>query len=137
MIGTPQPPQERPSEAAGLSAHLLSLLASLAGYFRARAELAGLEGKEALGALVKAGVVLGVGCLFLCFGYAFLWIGVIALLTTLFHLYWGWCVLAAGILHLLAAAICVLAAGTHWKKPFFPDTLEEFRKDQEWLKNRS
>jgi len=137
MIGTtPQPPQERPTEPAGISAHLQALLASLAGYIGARFELAGMEGKEALLALVKAGLVLGIGCLFLCFGYAFLWIGAITLLVSLFHLHWGWCVLGAGVLHLAAAIICVLVAGANCKKPFFPATLDEFRKDQEWLKKR-
>ncbi|MDD5349925.1 MAG: phage holin family protein [Chthoniobacteraceae bacterium] len=136
MGSTPRPPEERPSETAGLSAHLLALLASLAAYFGARLELAGLEGKEALGTAVKAGAVLGAGCLCLCFGYAFLWVGAITLLSTLFPFHWGWWVLAAGGLHLLAAIGCAAVAAARWKKPFFPATLEEFRKDEEWLKNR-
>jgi uncharacterized membrane protein YqjE len=137
MMGTtPQPPEERSSDGAGLSAHLLALLASLASYFRARMELAGLEGKEAFGAAAKAGGLLGLGCLFLCFGYAFLWVGVITLLALCFPLHWGWWVLAAGGLHLLLAAGCALAAATRWKKPFFPATLEEFRKDEQWLNDR-
>lgn len=136
MGTTPQPPEGRQTDNAGLSAHLLDLLASLAAYFRARLELAGLEGKEALGVLAKAGALLGGGCLVLCFGYAFLWVGAVALLSRLSAVHWGWWVLGAGVLHLLLAAGCVAVAAARWKKPLFPATLEEFRKDEQWLKNR-
>jgi len=124
------------SRPPGLFAHLSASLASLLGYFRARAELAALEGQEFLAVLVRAALALGVGCLFLCFGYAFLWIGLIALVAAMFQWPWGWCVLGVGVLHLLATLVCAWLAARWWKKPFFPDTLEEFRKDQQWLNRR-
>lgn len=132
MTGT-TPPPERPADDAGLSAHLLSLLASIAAYLRARLELAGLEGADAAGCGLKALLFLVVALGLLAFGYAFLWIGIITLIATLCPSHWGWIVVAVGALHLGAAALFLGGACSQWKKPFFRATLEEFRKDQEWL----
>jgi len=133
MIGTTLPPNERSAAEPGLSGHLLALLASLAGYLRARLELAGIEGKDAATIYLKVAVLLVVMMVFLTFGYAFLWIGLIALIAAFSHLHWGWLVLAAGLLHLLGVAGCAWVVGKLWKKPVFAATLEELRKDQEWL----
>jgi len=136
MTGTTQPPDERPAADVGLSGHLLSLLASLASYLSARFELAGLEGKDAVGVFIKVAFALVLALIFLCFGYAFLWIGLIVLLASLCHLHWGWLVFGSGVLHLFAMAGCFFAVRRLGKKPIFTATLEEFRKDQEWLKSQ-
>lgn len=133
MMGTTLPPHERSAAEPGLSGHLLAFVASAAGYFRARVELAGIEGKEAAAVYIKMAVLLVVALALVSFGYAFLWIGLIALLAAFTHVYWGWWVLAAGLLHLVAALGCLWAVVTLWKTPVFGATLEEFRKDQEWL----
>ncbi|MEI7958810.1 MAG: phage holin family protein [Verrucomicrobiota bacterium] len=135
MMGTTLPPNGRPATEAGLSGHLLALLASLAGYLRARLELAGIEGKDAAGIYLKVAIILVMVATFLVFGYAFLWIGLIALIAAFAHVDWGWLVLAAGVLHLLGALGGGWAVLMLWKKPVFAATLEEFRKDQEWLKS--
>jgi uncharacterized membrane protein YqjE len=134
MMGTTLPPNERSATDSGLSRHLLAFLASLSGYFRARLELAGMEGKDAALLLFKVAAFLFIALLFVVFGYAFLWIGLIALIAALSQVPWGWWVLIIGLLHLLGAAGCVWGVGRLWKKPVFAATLEEFRKDQEWLK---
>ena len=136
MTGTTQPPNEQAAGDSGLSGHLLALLASLAGYSRARLELAGIEGKEAVAIYFKVAALLLVALLFLAFGYAFLWIGLIGLIASFSHLHWGWMVLAVGVLHLLGVAGCVVCVCGLWKKPVFAATLEEFRKDQEWLNSQ-
>ena len=133
MMGTTPPPNERAATDAGLAGHLVALLASFTGYVRARMELAGIEGKEAAVTCLKVAAFLAVALLFLAFGYAFLWIGLIALIAAVSHLHWGWLVLGIGVLHLLGAAGCVGVMVALWKKPLFSATLEEFRKDQEWL----
>ena len=133
MTGTTHPQGERPAPESGLSGHLLSLLASLSGYFRARAELAGIEGKEAAAVYLKVAVVLIAAIGLLAFGYAFLWIGIVALLSTFLYVHWGWLVLGVALLHLVGCAGCALAIVRLWKKPVFTGTLAEFRKDQEWL----
>ena len=136
MSWTTQPSSDRPAAEAGLSSHLAGMLASLAGYFRARLELAGMEGKEAAALWVKAIIFLVAALGLLAFGYAFLWIGLIALAASLAQLPWAWCVLGAALLHLLGAAGLGFFITVLWKKPVFPATLEEFRKDQEWFKNQ-
>ena len=135
MIGTTSPPNERSAADSGLSRHLLALLASLAGYFRARLELAGIEGKEAAAIYLKAAVLIAVALLLFAFGYAFLWIGLIALIAAVSHLAWGWLVLGAGFLHVVGALAGGWMAVVLCKKPVFGSTVEEFRKDQQWLES--
>jgi len=136
MIGTTPQPGDRPAADAGLSSHLLAFFGSFAGYFRARLELAGIEGKEASAIYVKVVFLLVLAAAFLAFGYAFLWIGLIAILAKIFPLSWGWFVLGAGVLHLIGALGCAWGMKHFWKKPVFTDTLDEFRKDQEWLSSQ-
>ena len=133
MMETMPPPKERSAPDAGLSGHLLAFLASLTGYLRARLELAGMEGKEAAATYFKVAALLLAALLFLAFGYAFLWIGLIGLIAAVSPWHWGWWVLGIGVLHLLAVAGCAGVVARLWKKPVFAATLEEFRKDQEWL----
>ncbi len=117
----------------GLSSHLPAFISSLLGYFRARVELAGIEGREAVGIFLKAALLLAAALLLLAFGYAFLWIGLIGLIATAAHVFWGWIVLAVAVLHFLGVAGTLWGASRLGKKPVFKATLEEFRKDQEWL----
>jgi len=130
---TTQPPRERTAADAGLSEHLLSLGSSLAGYLRARLELAGLEGKEAAAIYGKIAGLVAIALGLLAFGYVFFWIGAVALIAHYAKLPWGWIVLAIGVLHLAGTALCGWAAATLWGKPVFTSTLQEFKKDQEWL----
>lgn len=127
------PPAPGETEEHGLSSHLLAFLASGLGYFRARLELAGIEGKEAAQIYLKVALLL-VACLVLfAFGYAFLWIGAIALIAGALHFHWGWIVLLVAVLHFAGVAGSAWGILTLWKKRTFTATLEEFRKDQEWL----
>ena len=135
-MATTQLPHERSAADAGLSRHLIALLASFSGYFRARLELAGMEGKDAAATYLKVAALLLVALLFLAFGYAFLWIGLIGLIASFTHAHWGWLVVGIGVVHLLGVAGCVAVVGMLWKKPVFAATLEEFRKDQEWLNSQ-
>jgi len=128
-------PHEQTSAESGLPEHLLSALSSALGYLRARLELAGVEGKEAVAIYFKLAVFLIIAAVLLLFGYIFFWIGVIALIAAATHLHWGWIALAACLLHLIGAAACLWAAKAKWCRPVFSATLKEFRKDQKWLSN--
>ncbi len=135
MIWTtkPNPSQERTAAEAGFSEHILSMLSSGLGYLKARLELAGIEGKDALLAYGKVAAFVAAAVGLLLFGYVFLWIGIIAVVAHFAHVNWGWITLGIGVLHLLGMAGCVWAAKSKWGTPVFPATLQEFRKDQEWL----
>jgi len=133
ILRTHPPEEERTAADAGLPEHLLSLLASATGYLRARLELAGMEGKEAVGAYGKVFAFLAGAILLLLFGYVFLWIGLIAVIAHFAAVHWGWITVAVGLLHLIGTALCLWGAKAKWGKPVFTATLNEFRKDQEWL----
>ena len=142
MAWSTQPPAETSDtgdaashEAAesGFSDHLRGLLAAAAGYFRARLELAGLEGREAALAYAKVAAFLVVAMVCLFFGYLLFWVGVIALVAFYTGIQWGWLALAAAMLHGIGGGLFLWAARNHWGTPVFEETLNELRKDQQWL----
>jgi len=120
---------------SGLFSHASVWLAALLAYLRARVELAGLEGREAaihgavlLGLAVAALVVLVFGYFFFCFALVFL----IAWAFDDSHA-WIWVTFAMALIHFGAAIGLGFWAKAKLKKPIFPATLDELRKDQEWL----
>jgi len=127
------PPREHTADRVGFSEYLLDLLSSTLSYLKARFELAGIEGREALAAYGKVAVLLAGALVVALFGYIFLWIGIVAAIATFADLFWGWIVIGVAILHFIAAAGLAAAAKAKWGSPVFPVTLQEFRKDQEWL----
>ncbi len=135
MFWNRRPEIETPDGPAGpgFSENLRALLASASSYLRARLELAGMEGKEAAATYGRAiAFVLGAAVL-LGFGYIFLWIALIALGTYFTGWHWGWITLIAAVLHFIGVAVCLGLAYRNWGAPVFSATLEEFRKDQQWL----
>ena len=106
-------------------------------YVRARMELAGLEGKEALtrlgGMLLLAAVAITLtiaGFLLLC----------MALVFGIAHLVgggnaWIWVAAIMGCALLIGAWMLLYWARGWLGKPMFVATLEEFRKDDAWLKS--
>ena len=135
----PEPYMEDRQDAAeqGFFGHLAGLLGASAGYLKARLELAGLEGKEALihyaiiiGLLVASLVVILFGYFFFCFGLIF---AVAALIDTKHA--WIWVTFGFALLHFGAAAGALLMAKARLAEPMFKTTLDEFKKDQEWLTN--
>jgi uncharacterized membrane protein YqjE len=120
----------------GLFAHLAGLLAANLAYLRARLELAGIEAREAS---VHYAIILGlaIGALIvLVFGYLFLVIALVFLVAALLgtpHA-WIWVLLGAALLHLLGAGILGWIAKVKLSAPMFTASLNELKKDQEWLK---
>ena len=129
----------RAAQAAGIFGHVSALLAAKLAYLRARLELAGLEGREAV---AHYGVILGLavgGLIALVFGYL---LAVIALVFLVAHLIggemaWIWVLLGAAALHFLGAAVLVLVAKSRLGVPMFSASLDELKQDQEWLKTNA
>lgn len=124
------------ADAAGFFGHFSALVTAKLGYLRARLKLAGIEGKEAAvqGAIIAA---LAVGALVaVIFGYFLLVFGIVFLIALAFDSdsAWIWVLLAAALLHFVGAGVLLLIAKARLGTPFFPLTLDEFQKDQEWLK---
>jgi uncharacterized membrane protein YqjE len=123
----------------GLFGHASAWLAALLGYLRARLELAGLESREAaihgavlLGLVVGALVLLVFGYFFFCFALVFL----IAWLCD-DDSAWIWVTFGMALLHFGGAVALGLWAKAKLKKPIFPATLDELRKDQQWLTSKT
>ena len=121
---------------AGFFRHSIAVVSALVDYFKARFQLAGLESKEAgvhygiIAALAVAAVfVVLLGYFFLCFALVFL----IAWLLGDGHA-WIWVTFGMALLHFGAAVACLWIAKGRFAEPVFAATLEEFKKDQEWLK---
>lgn len=129
------PENPRAKENIGLFGHFSGLLAAKLGYLRARLKLAGIEGKEAaIHASIIAGLAIG-ALVVLVFGYFFLVIGLVFLIALAFGggNAWIWVLLAAALLHILGAIVLLLIAKSRLSTPLFPLTLDELKKDQEWL----
>jgi len=137
----PEPSTEdaQRAEATGLFGHLSALLAAKLAYLRARLELAGVEGKEAA---IHVAIILGLAIaalIFAVFGYLFLVIAVVFLIAHFFGdgSAWIWILGSVAIAHLAGAGLLLIIARIKLGAPLFPLTLEELKKDQEWLKTNA
>ena len=135
-MAKPTTEDTRATEGAGLFGHFSALIAAKLGYLQARLKLAGIEGKEAA---IHGGIIIGlaIGALIaLIFGYFLFVLGIVFLVALAFdspHA-WIWVLLVAALLHFLGAVVLLFIAKMKLGTPLFPLTLDEFRKDQEWLK---
>jgi uncharacterized membrane protein YqjE len=127
------------AEAAGLFAHLSALLAAKLAYLKARLELAGLEGKEAaIHLAILLGLAIG-AVVAAIFGYFLFVLAVVFLVAKAFsnENAWMWVLAAAALVHFVGAASLLIIARIKLGTPLFPLTLEELKKDQEWLKTNA
>jgi uncharacterized membrane protein YqjE len=119
-------------------AHLSALVAAKLAYLKARLELAGIEGKEAA---IHLAIILGLaigGLILVVFGYFFFVLALVFLVALAFGSgSWVYVLLGAALLHIIGAAALVLIARFRLGVPLFPLTLEELKKDQEWLKSNA
>lgn len=124
------------ADAPGLFAQLRAWLSANLAYLKARLELAGIEGREAIGQYVIILALLIGALIGAIFGYLFLVISAVFLIARAFEDgdAWMWVMLGAALLHLLGAVVLVLIAKAKFGKPLFTATLDEFKKDQAWLK---
>jgi uncharacterized membrane protein YqjE len=120
---------------AGLLQNLFALAGALAEFFESRFALLAEESKAAaLQVLILAGCLI-FAVLLCAIGYIFLITGVVAGIAHLVGISWPWIALAAAALHFIIALVLVLIARSRITKPFFRATLDELKKDREWLKN--
>jgi uncharacterized membrane protein YqjE len=129
----------RQAEGAGLFGNLSALLAAKLAYLKARVELAGLEGKEAA---IHLAVIVGllIGALVAAvFGYLFVILALTFLIALAFenHNAWMYVLASMALAHFIGAAVLLLIARLKLGAPLFPLTLEELKKDQEWLKTNA
>ena len=123
----------------GIVRQALLMLSATLGYLRARLELASLEGREAGTHWLKIIALLVAGLIAVTFGYFFLCLGAVFLLALLCGggNAWIWITLALGVLHVAAGAGIFLLVKSQAALPVFPATIEEFKKDQQWLETKT
>ena len=119
----------------GLFAHCAGLLAAATQYLRARLHLAGLETKEAAMVYGIAAAMIAGGLFAAVLGYVFLVITAVFGIAAAFDSEYAWIVVLGGaaLVHLGGAAALLILARRRVQAETFSETLEEFRKDQEWL----
>lgn len=131
-----EPPysKDRAMGEEGFFDHARLLAASVAAYIHARLSLAGIESKEALGHYLILAIWLGAAVMVTVFGYIFLCAAGIFLIADLLSVRWVWVTLGCAVVHLGFAAWCLWMVRRKLAVPTFSATINEFKKDQEWLK---
>ena len=111
------------------------MLGALAGYMKARLQLAGLEAKEAMLHYAIIAALLAGGLVVVVFGYFFFWLALIFAIAWAIggESTWIWVTLGAALVHFGLAVALVFAARAKFATPMFTSTLDEFKKDQQWL----
>jgi uncharacterized membrane protein YqjE len=123
-------------EPDGFFRHIAALLGAKLEYLRARVQLAGLEGREAaIHLAVLVGLAIG-AVVVAIFGYLFFVIAIVFLVAWACGggNAWIWVLLGAALVHFIGAGALALIAKARLAAPLFPATLDEFKKDQVWLK---
>ena len=124
---------------SSLSSPVRGLLMAFLSYVRARMELAGLEGKDALARLGGLALLAALAFTLMTSGVLMLCIALVFLVARLIGGENAWIWVAFGMsLLLLGVARGLLHWALGWlKKPMFPATLEEFKKDDAWLRSNA
>ena len=124
-----------PAGHAGLLENLLALLSALVEFFEARFALFAQESKgAALHLLVLVGCVILAGVLCMM-GYVFIIVAAVVGLAHLVGTSWPVVALAVAILHFVIALGLLLVARSRITKPVFRTSIDELKKDREWLKH--
>ncbi len=133
MPGTTDRPRDARSQ--GVFEHVAGFSSAFADYLRLRLVLAGMEAKDAAinYAIVAA---LGIGALVvIVFGWLFFCIALVFAIAALIpgEHPWIWVMFGMALLHFAAAIVAGVLARSKIGTPVFTDTLNEFKKDQQWL----
>ena len=134
-MSSESPRSRSPAEHSGLLGNALTLMSAVADFFESRLALVAQESKSA-----AVQIAILIGCLFfagvLCvMGYVFLIVSAIVGVAHLAGTSWPWIALIVGLLHFIIALVLLLVARSRITKPMFRATVDELKKDREWLRN--
>jgi len=124
-----------PAGHAGLLENLLALLSALAEFFEGRFALFAQESKSAALHLLILVACLILAVVLCMMGYVFIIVAAVVGLAHLVGISWPVAAFAAAILHFLIALVLLLVARNRITKPVFRTTIDELKKDREWLKH--
>ena len=123
-----------PAGHSGLLDNALGLISAVVAFFESRFVLLAQESKSAaVQLLILVGCVIA--ALALCvMGYVFLIVSAVVGLAHLLGTSWPVVALVVALLHFIIAAVLLLVARSRITKPMFRDSIDELKKDREWLK---
>ena len=133
-MSSESPSSRNPAGHSGLIDNALGLLSAIVEFFEIRFALAAEESKAAaLQLLILVGCVIA--ALALCvMGYVFLIVSAVVGLAHLLGTSWPVVALVVALVHFIIAGVLLLVARSRITKPMFRDTVDELKKDREWLK---
>jgi len=128
------PLSRNPAGHSGLLDNVLGLLSAIVQFFEVRFAVLAQESKSAaLQLLILVGCVIA--ALALCvMGYVFLVVSAVVGIAHLLGTSWPVVALVVALLHFIIAGVLLLVARSRITKPMFQDTVDELKKDREWLK---
>jgi uncharacterized membrane protein YqjE len=127
-------PSRNPAGHSGLLDNALGLISAVVTFFESRFVLLAQESKSAAVQLLIL-VACVIAALALCvMGYVFLIVSVVVGIAHLLGTSWPVVALVAALLHFIIAGVLLLVARSRITKPMFRDSIDELKKDREWLK---
>jgi len=127
-------PSRNPAGHSGLLDNALGLISAVVAFFESRFVLLAQESKSAAMQLLIL-VVCVIAALALCvMGYVFLIVSAVVGIAHLLGTSWPVVALVAALLHFIVAGVLLLVARSRITKPMFRDSIDELKKDREWLK---
>jgi uncharacterized membrane protein YqjE len=127
-------PSRNPAGHSGLLDNALGLVSAVVAFFESRFVLLAQESKSAAVQLLIL-VVCVIAALALCvMGYVFLIVSAVVGIAHLLGTSWPVVALVAALLHFIVAGVLLLVARSRITKPMFRDSIDELKKDREWLK---
>jgi uncharacterized membrane protein YqjE len=134
-MSSESPGSRNPTGHSGLLGSALALISTAAEFFETRFALLAKESRSAAVQMLILITSLVVAMALSVMGYVFLVVSAIVGLAYLLGTSWPWVALMVAVLHFIIALVCLLIARSRITKPLFRATLDELKKDREWLKN--
>jgi uncharacterized membrane protein YqjE len=127
-------PSRNPAGHSGLLDNALGLLSAIVEFFEVRFAVLAQESKSAaLQLLILVACVIA--ALALCvMGYVFLIVSAVVGIAHLLGTSWPVVALVVALVHFIVAGVLLLVARSRITKPMFRDSVDELKKDREWLK---
>jgi Protein of unknown function (DUF1469). len=133
-MSSESPPSHNPAGHSGLLDNALALISAVVEFFEIRFAMVAQESKAAaVQMLILVGCVIAALAL-LVMGYVFLIVSAVVGIAHLLGTSWPVVALVVALVHFIIAGVLLLVARTRITKPMFRDTVDELKKDREWLK---
>ena len=134
-MSSESPRPRNPAGHSGLLENALALISAVAEFFESRFALVAQESKAAaLQMLMLVGCVMA--ALALCvMGYVFLIVSAVVGVAHLLGTSWPVVALVVALVHFIIAGALLLVARSRITKPMFRNSVDELKKDREWLKS--